>query len=352
MNKRIAIALIAVMCLVNAYVFGAEPTFSNVGKSGLQFLKIDNGARGMAMGGAFTAVANDASALYWNPAGIARMRNRDFIFSHTNWISDINQEFIGLVIPAGLMGTFGFNAVFLTMGDIQSTTLDDKTTSIREDEGEDMPVYSSSDMAMGVSYGYNFTDKFSVGVTAKYAREKISEMTAGGLAFDVGTSYYTGYKTLRIGMAILNFGTDTKFSGKDLQAEWEDTSWPSNYTGSTWEAVTTPFPMPLVFKMGIAYDFILGSSVLITSAELVHPNDGNEKVVFGTEYTWNKILSLRAGYKYDPDSWWDKKSATENLSAGMGITKVVGTNKVSIDYAYTNKGYLENVHRFSLGLGF
>lgn len=355
MNKIKILLVLALVSLGLASQGWAQPEYSNVGRAGLTFLKIGIGSRAIGMGGAFTAVSNDASAMYWNPAGLAKLKKMEAIFSHTNWVADINQEYIGYVVPAGLMGNFGFSASFMSLGDFERTTIDDIETTIREDDGEGLSSFSANDLALGVTYARNMTDKFSIGVTAKYVREKIAEVSAGAMALDVGTYYMTGYKTLRIGMAILNYGPDIKFTGENLQAEVIDTRWPSNYTGNTWEILSTPFTLPLQFKMGVAYDFLLGQQQVITAAaDLIHPNDGNEKIVVGTEYTWkNSIanLSLRAGYKYDPD-WYETKSSTDNLSAGVGIGRKLGMSKINVDYAYTNMGYLENVHRFSLGLGF
>ncbi len=353
--KRITILMLVAAVALMATWAGAEPKFSKVGFSGMQFLKIGAGARGTAMAGCFTAVADDATSLYWNPAGIAKLRTIDAVFGHTEWVADIKNEYIGCVIPGGLLGNFGISASFLSMGDMQRTTIDDISTVAREDEGEAMPTFSASDVALGLTYARSLTNKFSVGVTAKYVREKIAEMTASGLAFDVGTYYLTGFKTLRIGMAIVNFGSETSFHGTDLEAEWINPGWPSNYTGNAWEIKSQPFPLPLQFKMGIAYDFKFGSDhILTTSGEMVHPNDGNEKVLVGLEYTWRSPivnLALRGGYKYDPD-WYQTKSALDNMSAGLGISRRFGASRISVDYAYSNMGYLENVHRLSLGFGF
>lgn len=355
MNKKTIILVLALVSLGLASQGWAQPEYSNVGRAGLTFLKIGIGSRAIGMGGAFTAVANDASALYWNPAGVARLKKMEGIFSHTNWVLDINHEFIGYVVPAGLMGNFGFSASFVSMGDFERTQIDDIETEIREDDGEGLSSFSANDLALGVTYARNMTDKFSVGVTAKYVREKIAGAAAGGMAFDVGTYYVTGYKTLRVGMAILNYGPDIKFSGNDLQSDWINPDWPDNYTSNTWEILSTPFSMPMQFKMGVAYDFLFGQDhMLTTAADLIHPNDGNEKVATGAEYLWkNPIanLSLRAGYLYDPD-WYETKGAMDNFSAGAGIARKLGVSKINVDYAFSNKGYLENIHRFSMGLGF
>ncbi len=349
---RIIITALLALALLGAATAAEQPEYSNVGRAGLTFLKIGPGARPAAMGGAFTAVSDDASAVFYNPAAMTRVKKIDFLFSHTDWISDISHEYVGLVVPGGLMGTFGVSLCFLTMGEIQTTRIDDITTVMREDRGEGLPSYSSSDLAIGLSYAYRFTNKFSAGVTAKYASEKVSDMSAGNLAIDLGTYYMTGFRSLRVGMAILNFGTDVRFNGKDLQEEIIEEGSPSNYTGTQYERITTAFPMPLQFKLGLAYDFALpANSVLTTAGELVHPNDGAEKLQLGMEYGWNKMVFLRAGYKFDPDAY-DKKTGMENLSAGLGLARSFGGARINVDYAYTNLGYLDNAHRFSLGLGF
>jgi long-subunit fatty acid transport protein len=351
MRRIITIGLLALVLMVSMAA-ADQPEYSNVGRAGLSFLKIAPGARAAAMSGAFTSVADDASAVFYNPAGMTKVKKIDFMFSHTSWIADINHEYVGVVVPGGLMGTFGISACFVNMGDIQTTRIDDPTTVMREDRGEGLPSYSCSDLALGLSYAYRFTDKFSAGMTAKFAQEKISGMTAGGLSFDIGTYYMTGFKTLRIGMAIVNFGSDMQFSGKDLQQDIKDTAMASNFTGTNYELTTTPFAQPLQFKLGLAYDFILPSNMtVITTGELVHPNDGSEKLLLGVEYGWSKMLFLRAGYRYDPDAY-EKKSGMDNFSAGLGLSRNFGTAKISVDYAFTNLGYLENTHRFSLGLGF
>jgi hypothetical protein len=355
MNKNlfIAVALTAVLAL--AGTCWARPDYSNVGRSGLTFLKIGVGSRAIGMSGAYTAVANDVSAIYWNPAGVAKIKKVEAIFCHTNWIYDVNHEFVGVVIPGGLMGNFGISASIVTMGDFERTTIDDITTNgVSEDDGKGLTPFSSNDISLGLTYAVNMTDKFSVGVTGKYVREKIDNETAGGMAFDVGTYYLTGYKTLRIGMAILNYGPDIAFSGKDLQADIKDNSWPANFTGNSWEIITTSFSLPMQFKIGAAYDFLFGkNNILTTSGELIHPSDGSEKVALGAEYMLKRSLvnfSLRGGYILDPD-WYETKSAMDNVSAGAGLTRKIGSSTISVDYSFTNKGYLSNMHRISLGLG-
>lgn len=359
MKKVLALALIL--------SFGAAGVslgnITKVGTAGAQFLKIGIGARALGMGEAFTAIANDATALYWNPAGIARMKRPEVVFNHTNWASDINQEFLGYSHPLGSSGTLGAQVTMITMGAMQMTQVDDPTTTEREDEGEGLPMFSCSDLSAGVTFARNFTDRFSVGISMKYVREAIWEATSNGIGLDVGTLYNTGWKSVRLGMSMANFGPDMKFGGRSLETlvqEETETGWGLSYKSS-------PYPLPMRFKVGLACEPLnTKPHYMIVAADLSHPNDGSEKFSMGTEYTWNGMVSLRMGYKYDPDAMkkfslttaegvksFEANKGLNNLSMGAGIIyKLKGTMVAKVDYAYTNLGFLENAHRFTLGLGF
>jgi len=365
MKKVLALALVLSFGMAGASL----GTITKVGTAGAQFLKIGVGARALGMGEAFAAVANDASALYWNPAGIARLKRPEIVFNHTKWVGDINEEYLGYTHPLGNTGTLGFQMTLLTMGSMQVTTVDDPSTTEREDEGEGLPKFSANDVAAGFTYARNFTDKFSLGFSMKYIREAIWEMSSNGVGFDVGTLYNTGWRSVRLGMSLANFGPDMKFGGRNLDINATLPSWPPNSGGQPYTIKSTPYPMPLSFRVGVAFEPINKKPHRMTLAtDLSHPNDGTEKFNVGAEYTWNEFASLRTGYKYDQDGRYKSsfttadgvvhslkanKSATENFSAGGGINyKLKGKMTAKLDYAYTNLGYLESVHRFTLGLGF
>ncbi|NIT57640.1 MAG: PorV/PorQ family protein, partial [Aliifodinibius sp.] len=179
------------------------PCFSRdvtkVGTTAAPFLTIGVGARPLAMGGAFVSVANDASAMFWNVSGISKVRGPEIIFNHSDWLADINFDYVGIVAPLSNFGTIGVNITSLSMDDFEQTTeMQPEGTGVR---------FSVGSMAIGLSYARQLTDKFTIGFTGKYVREHIWNTSATGFALDIGTLFTTPFNGLRIGMSISNFGT-------------------------------------------------------------------------------------------------------------------------------------------------
>ncbi|NIV13319.1 MAG: PorV/PorQ family protein, partial [Aliifodinibius sp.] len=158
---------------------------SNVGTTAAPFLEIGVGARALGMGGAFVSTANDASALYWNPAGLGRLQQLEVMFVHTEWIADITFDYVGAVLPLGRYGALGASITTLNMGEMQVRT-------ILQPEGTG-ELFDAKDMALGISYGLNLTDRFSIGFNSKYIYQKIWKETAQGFAIDIGTLFTTGF---------------------------------------------------------------------------------------------------------------------------------------------------------------
>jgi long-subunit fatty acid transport protein len=120
---------------------GVEVT--KTGTTAASFLSIGVGARALGMGGAYVSAADDATAMYWNPSGMARMSRPQALFSHTRWIFDVRLGYAGVAVPAGRFGTIGASAVFLTMDEMERTT-------IQEPEGTG-ETFGAGSYAMGLS---------------------------------------------------------------------------------------------------------------------------------------------------------------------------------------------------------
>ncbi|MCD6132662.1 MAG: PorV/PorQ family protein [Candidatus Hydrothermae bacterium] len=325
-----------------------KPDFSKVGTSGAAFLKINTSARIQGLAGAFSAIANDVTGMTMNPAGLGNLTRPQVSINYTKWIADINYGYIAVGFPVKF-GAFGIQAGMLSIGDMEETTLE-------EPEGTGF-TFSASSMVFGMTYARAMTDKLTFGITGKFIRESIKRESATGLAVDLGSYYRTGFKSLRIAMAINNFGTSMRFKGPDLDypvipSDWQD-EW--NYAGGPLplSLKSSSYSLPLMFRLGIAYDFIdNGKNLLTGDFDLLHPNDGQEKFALGFEYTFDRIFSLRVGYKLDPDKYWDQESKIEGLSAGTGLKLRLPNALLNIDYAFVNNGKLGFNHFVTVGYSF
>jgi opacity protein-like surface antigen len=300
-----------------------------VGTSAGTFLKIGVGARPVGMGEAFVAVANDPSTIYWNPAGLAGLPRNEVTFSHTEWPADVNYEFAAAVLPsAKLGGVLGiqFGALY--------TEIDETDELHPYGTGR---TFTYTDFVGGLSYARRFTDKLLIGATAKFVHENlgldVGGTTINNFLVDVGSIYYVGYGSLRVGVALANFGPDFKPSGlysspyADEQREYDS------------------FNPPTQFRFGLAWEPIDNPQLrLTTAAEVTQPADNEQEIKLGLEGTFRQALSLRAGYNFNADEiQW---------SAGAGAYADLGTRRCTADYAYSDGGLLGRIHRLSLGVRF
>jgi hypothetical protein len=354
MKYRITILLALAFLASVVFISPAQAAFSKVGTTGASFLKIGVG-RSTAMGDAFVAIADDASASYFNPAGLARV-GRQVALNHVDWIADVNHENLAVVLPMTSFGTVAFTVTALTMGDIEQTTIDNPNTVTREDEGTGL-FFGASDMAFAVSYARIITDKLSFGFTAKVVNQTVWDMSASAVGFDLGLLYNTGFKSLRIGAAVTNYGTQLSFSGRELDYSfgWTD-SGPSQIQGSY---STTPVGLPTSFRFGIAYDIIEArdldkDSRLTVALDVTHPSDINETVNCGLEYGLANVFFLRGGYILNADnSYQEEVGWLTGLSAGLGArAKPAQGLSLGLDYTFRYLKYLRPTHRLQLTVGF
>ena len=310
---------------------------SKAGSSVLTFLKIDAGARQVGMGSASVANTENALAMYWNPAGIARLTRSNAVFSHINWIADASFNFIGIAIPLGSLGTVGLAASFVSMDPMEKTTVDNPNGT-----GE---TFDAGNYAVGFTYAKSLTDRFSIGGTVKIVNEKIYNCSATGVAFDFGTLFTTRFDGLQMGMSISNYGTKMQMQGRDLltQVDIDKKRSGNNETINT-VLKTEKYDLPLFFRLGFSYDLLQGfaDSHLILAIDALHPSDDVEYVNVGCEYALRNMFFLRSGYK----SLFASESE-EGVSLGGGIQLPLLNNVVKIDYAYRDFSRLGDVQMFT-----
>ena len=323
MRKRLArhvAILIAVSLLLAGSAVQAEE-FAKVGTVGSQFLKIPVGARGVAMGNAFAALSNDHTAMFWNPAGLVNIKNTGIMLEQVNWLVDINYNAVAAATNLGSFWSVGIFASTLNSGDIPETTVQQPNGTGNN--------FSVTDMMAGVTVATRLTDKFSFGANVKYVREDLAGEIASTMAVDVGTMYDTRWNTVRLAMAIRNFGPEIQLDGGYNDFD--------NGTQASEETEFLPYHFPMTFRLGVAFDPVMTATQRVTLiGELEHPNDNLERVNIGSEYAFQEMFFLRGGYTFRHD--------TLGLSAGLGAK----WNMFAIDYAFSNFGILDSVHRFSI----
>lgn len=320
---------------------------TKVGTTAANFLTIPVGARASAMGGAFTAIANDASAAYWNPAGLSKLTNNELNISYSEWLVFTKHNWVSLGIKLDDDDGIALSFNQLDYGQEEITTPDQPSGT-----GE---FWSAQDLAIGVSYARNLTDRFSVGATVKYISQKIYNESANAYALDIGVLFYTQLEGLRIGMNISNFGSEMSLSGKDLLQPVDiDPAHTGNNSNIASNLSTDSWPLPLVFSVGLAYDIINNSDFKYTVAtDAVVPNNESTYLNVGGELTWANLISFRAGFnslfKGSEHSLSDPLLG--GYAAGFGIQHDFGNFFAKIDYAYANYGIFNSVSKFSLSIG-
>jgi hypothetical protein len=341
---RHTLALLAVAALIGRA--DAQSTYSNdvskTGTTAASFLQIDVGARAIGMGGAFTATANDVSAIYWNPAGLATLTQGEASFVHTEWIADVSFEHVAVVIPATAELWLGGFASMVSMDEMDVRTLD-----YPEGTGE---RFEASDLAIGLTGAWRLTDRLTIGWNAKYINQRIWHMSASSFGVDFGLLFVTPFDDTRLGMSVSNFGPDMQMTGRDTKIYYdEDPTNPGNNDRVPANLETEKWPLPLTFRVGVANELFTNRYGTLTIAlDAVHPNDNYEYLNVGTEFSYRNWAYLRAGWR---TLFLDESE--QGLTAGAGIRyRLVGSNAFVMDIAYADFGRLESVVRYSVGMLF
>jgi hypothetical protein len=314
---------------------------NKVGTTAAEFLTIPVGAKAIGMGGAFVASADDITAAFYNPGGLSRINENQFLVNYSEWLVGSKHSWIGLGIKATDDDYVAISVDNLDYGEEEVTTVDSP-----EGTGE---MWNASDLACNLSYCRNLTDRFSIGATVKYIQQKIWNESATSFAADIGLLYRTQLEGLNIGMSISNFGKDMKLEGKDLLRPIDvDESYNYNNSSITSNLSTDSWELPLIFSVGFAWKLNLTHELFLTAAtDAVIPSNENTYLNVGGELEWNNIFFARIG----KNSLF-KEHAQEGLTAGMGIKYEISGLKLSVEYAYLDFGIWSNINRYSITIGF
>ena len=327
--KKIQFMITVILLLVFVAAPVQAQEMKKIAQAGLQFLKIDPAARSASMGGAMTVVDYSSSAMFFNPAGMARMDKQFDISVNTNqWIADIQYNSFGAAYTWEGIGTWGIHGIFSDYGDIPGAQLADNEQGYIVTDNIDVNSY-----AVGLSYAVNLSSNFAIGASAKYVSQhlgssvmndnSVKKNEVSGVTFDFGTVFYPGWESFRFGISVKNFGDEITYERES-------------------------FETPLTFTIGVAMNILdLTASedqTLLLTVDAVHPRDYTERVRIGGEYILMNMFAFRAGYITNHD--------VMGASGGLGFFYDFSGVGLRIDYSYSDTEYFDAVQRISAGFSF
>ena len=328
---------------------------NNVATTSAAFLEIGPGARSLGMGSAYVSVANDASSLYWNPAGIVNVSRPEVQSFYTPWLVETQYYYNTAVVPLGPYGNLGFSFTAITMDEMIVRTVQDPEPS---DYGQ---KFDAGNISMGIAYAKKLTDRFSFGFQTKFIQESIWQMNAQGFAVDIGTLFITK-RDLRIGMSVSNFGGKLGMEGNNTLVDIDvDENIYGNNDRIDGNLGTAKWPLPLMFRFGISREFTFASNMkCLFAVDAIHPNNNPEYLNIGLEYSAMDMVFLRVGKSHTfyelsfqeedqnidigPEQW---------LSFGAGVKYQIPRGPmINIDYVFTDFGIFNNIEGYSISFTF
>lgn len=336
-QQRIGIAAVLLLVALGATVSPAQTTMT--GQAAMKFLGIGVGARAAGLGYSFVTFGDDISTIFWNPAGIANLTGTRAFLDVNQWIADITQFSFAGSHHFDEWGVVGVSFMIMDYGEIHGTAIELSTAGSGSFEYIETGPVKVANYVIGLTYARAISREFSVGGQVKYVYSGLGSNTivqssgtqtiennVGTLAFDVGTTYDTGFRGLVFSMAVRNWSREIRYP-----------------------QMTQGFYLPLVFTLGVAIDAVdvfdpeESPHALIVSANGLHPTDYLEKACFGLEYAYDQQWFLRAGYKVN--------YSVEDWSFGVGARVPFGEGQlVQFDYAYCLMKYFSGVQRLSLSM--
>ncbi|OVE78079.1 hypothetical protein BVX98_01310 [bacterium F11] len=289
-------------------------------KTGLAFLKIPVGARGVGLGSAYTALANDVSGMFWNPGGLPTVSSREVGLFHTDSFEDVNFDVVGLALPSK-WGTFGLGVSYLSQGELEGRDIHRQKTG----------SFEASDLSVNVAYGRTvslFSQSIHMGGNVKAIQSRLADESAETVALDLGIIHGTPISRLNMGWAVQNMGPGVKFDQKR-------------------------YPLPLTLSAGLAYAIPFGLGLTM---DLKHqPHDNITTTSLGAEYSVMSFISVRGGYMANLagqvsqlGSSADPSTQLKGLGGGIGLA----FSRFNVDYSFTPFDELGDVQRVNLSAKF
>jgi hypothetical protein len=340
------------------------------GTTAAEFLLLGAGARGAALGGSFAALTTDITALYYNPAGLAQLARPAAMVSTLTYIAETKYTWAGVAFPMG----GGSSAIGISVG---SFGFSDQPVYTVENPDGDGRVYSVSETFVAGTYGKNFSDRFSAGISMKFLSDKLGSTSASGFAFDLGTNFHAmiGQRPIRAAFIIQNLGSSLQHTGPGIEIgvvpppPLGTVPVPREPQPAAFR--TKEFGLPVMFRVSVALDLVTqGANRVTLLSEFTQPNNTKPGAGAGLEWSAQNLgnsgfsLAARGSYTIQPDNQFDvgngagfasqEKSGSftsDGAALGGGIAYGKGNLKLGFDYAWRSLGVLGSTNFFSFSLG-
>ena len=312
--------------------FSQEEAVTKVATSAANWLKIDNGVRGIGMGGSQVASGKGVSGVYYNPASIAYIESSELFYSKSNYLAGITHNTLGYGTRLSPADYFAVHLFYLDSGDMEVTTESSPDGTLEQ--------FNVTNLSFRMAYGRRLTDRLRVGGSLKYIREEIFTAYMQSFVFDLGSNFDTGIYGIVLGMSVSNFGPEVQFHGEGLEVVVADTT----ARDGKLSKITQKFSVPLIFRLGLEKDIIGGeegdANRLTISMDGINPIDYTVYGAVGIEYSWRDIAFIRGGTRLYHDT------------AGFSLGGALKWSMFTIDYAYVDYGMLKNTQQFGISLNF
>jgi hypothetical protein len=334
-----------------------------------EFLLLGAGARGTALGGAYSALATDVTALYYNPAGVAQIGRPGAMVSSYSYLADTRYTWFGAAFPM----SGGSRSVGVSLGSFGFS--EQPVTTVENPDG-DGRVYKVNQTFVAGSYAQNFSDRFSAGLSVKYIQDKLGTVTAGTFAVDFGTNFHAlvGSRPLRAAFVISNLGGTLEHNGSDLDVTVFRTpplgtvDVPQEPSQASLK--TKDFGLPVMFRVSVALDLVAQANNRVTLlSEFSQPNNTKPGAGMGLEWSAMNLgnsgfsLAARGSYTIQPDNDLEFSNnagfttaestgafTSDGLAVGGGVGFSRGNFKLGFDYAFRDFGPVGGANFFSFSI--
>lgn len=338
------------------------------GTTSAEFLLLGANARGTALGGSYISVATDVGGVNANPSAIALMTRPGAQFSQYDYVANTKLNWGAIAFPFG----GGSKAFGMQIGTFGFTNQPVYTPANPDGTGE---LYSVSETFAALTFAQNFSDRFSVGLTAKGVFDQLGEANGTAFALDFGTHFHSNLngKPIRFAFTLTNLGTSLKYQGDALRTtaprdsiEGQD---PIANLPQPATARTSGFSLPTTFRVGLAYDLLAaGNNRFTIMGEFNQQRSNKAAFGFAGEFAANKLggsgfgVAVRGSYSSTPANAYAsdffgvgvaKTSAekSQGLAVGGGLNYTSANFSLGFDYAYRKVGLLGTTNFFTVSLG-